>query len=155
MAAPIDHSQEERTKRNNYLKTLEKHEGKITVHDVASGLAREFQTEIGCLYVDGKSTVVKVESGEQFIADFNSTVFTKGNETNYLVKKYFERYSSLKPLVCMKTSRSCPKQEYKDYKSTIVVKDLVVSDGLCGRLNIRLRVCEDLEDTGLILFIGK
>lgn len=155
MAASIDHSQEEKARRDNFLRTLEKLEGKITVYDAASGLAREFQTEIGCLYVDGKSLVVRVESGEQFVSDFNSTMFTKENEPDFLVKRYFGRYPSLKPLVCMKTSGSCPKQEYKDYKSKIVVKELVVSDGLCGRLNRPLRVCDDLENTGLILYIQK
>ncbi len=153
--ASADEFREERMRRNNFLKTLEQLEGTMTVFDVASGLARELQTELGMLYVDGKSLVVKVESGKQFISDFNSTVFTRENGPEYMIKRYFERYPDLKPLACMRTSGSCPKQEYKTFGGKIVVKDLVVSDGLCGKLYKPIRVCEDLENTGLILYIKK
>ncbi|NIO44825.1 MAG: hypothetical protein GTN36_04725 [Candidatus Aenigmarchaeota archaeon] len=141
---------EEVRRRDNVLNYLEESRGKSTVYDAASRLARAFETEIGFLYVDENSIVVESESGERFISDFNSAVFRRETKLDSLMKGY--QRQGLMPLTCMKVGGSCPKQPYKDYRGQIVVKELNVSDGICGKLDRPIRRCDDLE-RGLILHV--
>jgi len=142
------HSEEER-RRDELLTELQKQTGKISVHYVASELAKIFETQIGRLYVEEGLIVRNIIKPGQFISDSMSIV--DGENTLEFLEKYLT-YEGMYPLICMKVGGSCPREDFIHYRGKIVVRRLFGNDATCSKVWKGIIPCDDLG-RGFILYV--